>query len=275
MKVYFNTWLKNEEDLLINVLPIWKNYPIDKFVFYNHDSTDNSIDIINTILPKERVHIINNNYQSLNESLYRASMLNYSRENKADYCFCIDCDELLSSNLVDNFNEILKLYNDFDLKLYWYNVVENTLSRIRQDPLYLHNYRTFILPLNKTNNFDLSGWKYHVPRTPSINLPIQYTKEFGVLHLQAANKKFYAIKQLWYKHYENKEFGHDVDSINNAYDPVVNNLQFNAINTPNNIFSNIKIDLKFYENLEIKKGYLSYIKNNYNEKLITFGKTYL
>lgn len=274
MNIHFNTMLKNEEHLLKEVLPIWLHYPINKFVFYNDDSTDNSIEIIFQILGKDRVHIIENNKKNFNESYNRGSMLEYSRSDNADYVFCIDADELLSANFLEDFNEVIKVYEHFNLNLYWYNVVENKLSKIRQDPLYIHNYRTFILPIKHTDNFDLNNWKYHVPRTPTVHLPMQYTKEYGVIHLQAINKKFYTIKQLWYKHYEFIKFQHSIEEINNKYDPVINNLNFCSIDTPDKIIKNIKFDSSIYEKMLQAKEYYKFIVDNYNDKLITFGKEY-
>ena len=218
--------LKNEEDLLSEVLPIWINYPIDKFIFYDDNSTDNSVEIIESIIPRERYVILNDKLDHFNESHNRNSMLQFSREEKCDFVFSIDCDELLSSNLLKDINDVLKIYEKTNLYLFWYNVVNNSLGFYRNDPSYANNYRSFILPLKKTKNFDLNLFKYHTPRVPEIDLPVSGTKEYGIIHLQAINLKYYAIKQLWYKHYEYVTWGHEIDFINKRYDPVVNNLDF-------------------------------------------------
>lgn len=267
--------VKNEEDLLQHVLPIWKKYPINKFVFYNDNSTDNTIDIIEKNLEKDRYIILNDGLQSFNESHNRSRMLEYSRNEKADYVFTIDCDEILSSNLILKLDKILDIFETKNLLLYWYNVVEGTLKKTRQDPMYINNFRSFILPLKHTGKFDLTQWKYHTPRTPSIFLDTISTKSVGVIHLQAINKKFYALKQLWYKHYEFKEYGHSVSFINNRYDPVVNKLDFHSIDTPEEIIKDLQIDSKIYDKILEKKGYLKYIHEHYNADLITFGKEYL
>ena len=57
MKVALNTMVKNEEVMLSHVLPIWKNYPVDYFIFYDDNSTDNTNNIIYDLLPKEKVII--------------------------------------------------------------------------------------------------------------------------------------------------------------------------------------------------------------------------
>lgn len=275
MKIYFNTMLKNEEDLLKEVLPIWINYPIDKFIFYDDNSNDNSIEIIKSIIPRERYVILNDKLDHFNESHNRNRMLQFSREEKCDFVFSIDCDELLSSNLLKDINDVLKIYEKTNLYLFWYNVVNNSLGFYRNDPSYANNYRSFILPLKKTKNFDLNLFKYHTPRVPEIDLPVSGTKEYGVIHLQAINLKYYAIKQLWYKHYEYVTWGHEIDFINKRYDPVVNNLDFQPAITPKEIIDGINFNHNVYKNLEVKKGYSKFIEDNLQKDLITFGENFI
>jgi len=275
MKVALNTMVKNEEILLSHVLPIWKNYPVDYFIFYDDNSTDNTNNIIYDLLPKEKVIILNDKLEKFNEGYQRQKMIDESRNLGIDYVICLDADELLSSNIVKNFSSFIKNYETTDLYLYWYNVVNDTLSEHRTDPLYENNYRCFVLPLKHTGNLDVNLWQYHTPRTPNVNLPRSFTKEYGVLHLQSSNKKYYALKQLWYKHYEHLNYGHGFDYINQRYDPVVNNLNFNERITPFEIFEGINIDLSFMDGLEKTKGYIDYVKENYKEELITFGKEYI
>lgn len=275
MKTAFNTMLKNEERILPSILKIWSSYPVDVFIFYDDNSTDSSVDIIKEMLPKDRYIIVNDNLPKFNESYYRQKMIDISKENKVEIVFSIDCDELLTSNISKDFNNFIKIFNEVDLNLYWYNCVNDSIKQYRSDPQYKNNFRSFVLPLNKTGNLNLNSWKYHTPRTPFVNLPKSLTKEYGVLHLQAINKKFYAIKQLWYKHFEFVNYKHTVDFINSRYDPVVNNLEFNEELINENLIEGIEFDSKIYEGLEIEKGYLDFIHKNYNENLVTFGKEYL
>jgi hypothetical protein len=66
-----------------------------------------------------------------------------------------------------------------------------------------------------------------------------------------------------------------VHEINMKYDPVINNLEFNSIETPKQIVGDIKFDSSVYDDICIQKGYLDYIKKNYNKHLITFGEEYI
>jgi hypothetical protein len=275
MKIYFNTMVKNEGILLDSILPIWKLYPVDKFIFYNDNSNDDTVEVIKKHLQKDRFEILNDNLQKFHEAYHRSKMLEYSRDQNADFVFAIDSDELLSDNLVTDYKIILKEFDKFDIWLYWYNVVENSLQKIRQDPLYKENYRSFILPVQKTEKFNLNLWKYHTPRVPNVNLNKIGTKDYGVIHLQAINERFYALKQLWYKHYEFKEYKHDINQINLGYDPVVNNLNFMSVKTPSTIIGNLNFDSKIFDEIEKVKKYKQYIIEHNVPELVTFGKNYL
>jgi glycosyltransferase involved in cell wall biosynthesis len=261
--------------MLDSILPLWKEYPIDKFVFYDDNSTDNTLDIIDKHLPKDRYVVLNDRLTRFHEAHHRSRMLEYSRESEADIVMSIDADEILSKNLEEDLHPLLREYEKFDILLYWYNVVENSLGRIRQDPLYKENYRSFILPMNKTKKFDLSLWKYHTPRVPSVDLPKMITKRYGVIHLQSMNERYYALKQLWYKHHEFVEYRHSVQQINSGYDPVVNNLNFQSIDTPTFIVGNMRFDSSVFDEIEKVKGYKDYILQNFNQDLVTFGQKYV
>ncbi len=274
MRVHANVMTKNEELLLTELLPIWVNYPIEKFVFYNDNSTDDTVNTIKNHLG-DRAVIINDGLEEFNESHNRSRMLEYSRENGATHVIAMDCDELLSDNLVNNFTDVINSYETEDTYLYWYNVVNNTLGETRNDPSYVSNHRSFILPLKYTGKFNLALWKYHTPRTPQVSLRKKYTKDYGVIHLQSINTRFYALKQLWYKKYEYVKYNHPVTFINQRYDPVVNNLDFMSIKTPEKILGGIKFDYTVYDKMCEHKGYLKFIKENYNKDLITFGSQFL
>jgi hypothetical protein len=275
MKIGFNTMVKNEAKLLNLVLPIWKTYPIDLFIFYDDNSTDNTCEVIRRHLHKEKFLIINDKLPKFNEGYQRQKMIDESIKNKVDFIFCLDADELLTSNIIKDFDTFIDIYKHQDMWLFWYNTVNDNLMYYRNDPLYSNNFRSFVLPVKSISNLDTNAWQYHTPRTPNVNLPKIYTKKYGVIHLQASNKKFYAIKQLWYKHYEFVNYNHSVEFINNRYDSVINNLNFNESIINPELIDGIDIDLSVFEGLENEKGYKDFILNNYNEKLITFGKEFL
>ena len=270
--VHANVMVKNEGLILREVLPIWKNYPIDSFVFLNDGSEDDTAEVINEILGSRAV-ILERPLEKFHEAKNRAKMLEYSR-NKSDFVISIDADELLTTNMIQHWDQIMKTCQDFDLKMYWFNNVFD-ISTIRQDPAYVSNFRTFILNTKTCGEFDLSGERYHTPRTPNNNLQVVGTKDIGVLHLQALNVKHYVLKQLWYKHYEFVNYGYSASEINQRYDPVVNHLNFCEVSIPSQLVQGIKIDSSVFDKISEKKRYKEYIISNLNNDLLTFGKEFL
>ena len=272
MKVYANVMIQNESIILPHVYEYWKDYPVDKWVFYDDNSTDETVAVIKSLF-KDKAVIFEGKRKEFNESHNRSYMLEYSRSDGADFVLSIDADELLSTAWLLNWDTVLGKNLEYDTQYYWYNVVGD-VNTIRQDPMYASNYRTFLLPLKYTAKFDMTQYKYHTPRTPPVSL--QKAKcDVGVIHLQSINKRYYALKQLWYKHYEHQTWNHPVAFINSRYDPVVNNLNFMEQPTPPYINDGIEFDPSVYDEIEKIKGYKEYILENYNKHLVTFGEEYL
>jgi hypothetical protein len=275
MKVHANVPFRNEAVLLKHLVPIWNKYPIDEWVFFNDRSTDNSVEIVKTLDAK--VTIIDNTEAiaggEWHETKCRQVMLDYSRKNKAELIFAIDADEFLSSNMVKNWDELINILSDMSLNTYWYNFVDDT-QHIRQDSQYLHNYKTFIMHVPSVLNFTGNLLK-HTPRTPFTVQNQVKTKTYGLMHLQSMNVKFYALKQLWYKHWEYHVEKRPIEFINRRYDPVVNNLDFNKTRIEHYLVEGISLDPSIFDELLEVKGYKKYILENLVPELVTFGKEFL
>lgn len=272
-KIYANVMIQNESTILPHVYNYWKNYPVDKWIFYDDCSTDNTVEVIKDLFGN-KAEVIENKDANFSECRNRSAMLESSRSAGADFVLAIDADELLSSTVLEHWDVLLNELTKYDVQLYWYNVVDS-VQKIRQDSMYLENFRTFFVPLKSSQGFDMTQHKYHTPRTPQINLPQARSKDFGVIHLQSINRRYYALKQLWYKHYEHKTWNHPIEYINARYDPVVNNLNFNEAVTPKEICDGITFDASIYDEIEKVKGYKEYILSNLTPSLITFGEEYL
>lgn len=273
MIVHANVMVKDESIILPHVFKYWNEYPIDKWIFYNDNSVDNTTEVIQNNFG-DRAVVFESKESNFSESRNRSTMLEHSREAGADLVLAIDADELLSSNLLQKWEDVTNLCMVKDLQLYWFNVVGD-INTIRQDPMYVDNYRTFFVSLKNCEKFDMSLYKYHTPRLPAINLPKVWTKDVGVIHLQSINKRFYALKQLWYKHYESVTWNHSPIYINSRYDPVVNNLNFNESSIPAEIVGDMQFDPTVYDDIENSKGYLEFIKQNFKPELTTFGGEYI
>ena len=164
---------------------------------------------------------------------------------------------------------------DHKLMAFQWNVVGD-LGHYRCDPSYYSNYRDFIFPVEHTDKFDRTLWRYHSPRTPNINAPVgTLHDDQGFVHLQALNVRFYALKQLWYKTFEYLHYDKTVDDINAAYDPVVNGLDFCSRDMPAHILSLDTFDSGVFDRISKERGYVDYILEYSVPELITFGEEYL
>jgi len=269
-KVFANVMIQNEALILPHVHKYWKDYPVDKWVFYNDCSTDNTLEVINDLFPDAAV--FDNTDPRFSETRNRGTMWEFSRHQEAEFVLAIDADELLSANLIDMWDDVLT--KSEDSQLYWYNVV-GSMNEIRRDYNYLENYRTFFVPMASSLMFNPNDHMYHTPRTPRVTLPQTKRKDVGVIHLQAINKRYYALKQLWYKHYEVKTWNKNPHYVNQMYDGVVNNFNFNPQPIPQEILGDIEFDASIYDEIEKVKGYKDYILENLDKTLITFGEEYL
>lgn len=277
MNIHANVQVKDEARLLEEVLPEWMEYPIDKFVFLDDNSTDGTWEVIEEMCDPGRFELCFTFDASMkySESRNRGCMLECSRDAGADIVISLDADELLTDPLIDNFDSIMKAALDARLMMFQWNVA-GSMSMYRQDNAYFKNYRDFIFPMKRTGKFDYSLTEYHSPRTPPIDAPVQLlADEIGFVHLQALNVRFYALKQLWYKTYEYVNYGKSVDDINAAYDPVVNGLDFCAIPIPYGVIGWDDIDPTIFDRIAEDRKYVEQIKKHSVPELITFGKEYL
>jgi|TARA_Y100001937_G_scaffold35222_1_gene50535 glycosyltransferase involved in cell wall biosynthesis len=270
-----NVVFNNEAVILKHLVPIWNTYEIDEWVFYNDRSTDDSVDLLNQLDAK--VTILNDNLEGpFNETYCRDRMLEYSRDSGAEFVIAIDADEFLSVNFAEQLRPSLEeIFTKYEVASYWYNFV-NDINHIRQDPMYVENYKSFIMHVPSTGSFkQYQQMNIHCARTAPSKLPKVMSKEIGLMHLQAMNLEFYALKQLWYKHWEHKDLNQQAYHLNNKYDPVVNNLNLNPTKIDDELIKGISINANIFDELLLMKDYKGYILKNLVPELITFGKEYL
>lgn len=259
MKTYVNILMKNEEHLLGEVLKHWKEYPVDKFLFWDDNSTDKSIEIVKDVL-KEKA-IVFKSEEMFNEAKGRNFLARISKDEKADLIFSLDCDELFSYSLISQFDLFCKNALNYYIGIRQCNVVNGTLKKMRMDPMYKNNYRFFVIPVAKMNFLrDCNSGIHQSGREPEVNAQRFITDDFAFIHLQAINPKFYAMKQVFYKIDQIKNKIGNYEQIIKDIDIAANNLQFDEIETPIQYISNWEFDAKIFDKVLANRRYEAIIK---------------
>ena len=265
-----NCMVKNEAILLEHVLPIWSTYPVDEYIFFNDHSTDHTKDVIQKHLGT-RARIIDNPKNTFDEAYNRQCLLDESR---GDWILSIDSDELLTANFWQHADLVFNEVEDVEYRVFCYNLAGNWEYR-RCDPAYKSNYLCMTARRRDVRlNLDLKA--YHTQRRlPSKASTIVNIKLIGNIHLQSLNPGFYALKQLWYKHWEYHNLGKKASKINANYDKVVYGLKWSTQPLRAEHKGNLYIDPSVFDLLAQAKDYKQYILDNLVPELVTFGHKYL
>jgi glycosyltransferase involved in cell wall biosynthesis len=267
--IHLHSMVKNEELFLQKVIPIWKEYPVDKYVFLDDGSTDRTIEVIQDLLGLRAV-VLHRPFTYFHEAANRQTMLDYSF-GRAEWVLALDADEILTSGFFDSIEDYTELLNGARLEFYCFNVCNEGRS-FRQDPAYVDNYLTFLFAPQSKQHFDLNRDRYHSSkRYPKCDKSVVKANSLGVIHLQAFSKDFYLLKQLWYKHFEYIKYSRDITSINRQYDYVVNGGDFREVPMPKHLAVSLDLHEEFFGEIELRKGYKSFIRNHFNRDLCTFG----
>jgi len=273
MKVHANVQVKNEEVLLSAVLPIWKEYPIDNWVFFDDFSQDKTVELIKDVLGDRATIFERKEHSRYTPVANREKMFLHSKSKLADYVVVLDADELLSSTMLTDFDELLKINSRYNVFYYSFDAV-NSLNEHRVDGIHERNFKNIVIPVAHSScEYDISHG--HACRAPKINLQPVLTRDAGVIHLHTLSKRYYALKELYKKHRDFRELMKSVEDVNIEYDTIVNMLQFESEETPEKIVAGISFDSYVMDKAADKKKYKDYILKNKVEGLITFGEEHL
>lgn len=220
------TLTKNECFLLKEMLPIWSKYA-DGFVFFNDDSTDDTLEFLEQNKEKYNIlSIITRKYDIIGEltieSQVRQQLFDeaYKHTNKI---ICMDSDEYLESDLTKAQLENI-LDNEHDCKFYLEWVQYTSKDTIRVDGSWRYNLTDRIGKYTAQPQFPHRQMhSLHLPpATESKTFP---RNVIYIAHLQWLDKRWVGVKQYFWKvtDFVNKLL-HDADVVGaEAYDNSVNN----------------------------------------------------
>ena len=226
---------RNECFLLKEQMPIWSKYA-DGFVFFNDDSTDDTLEFLTankekynilSIITKTddivgKLKIESNIRQQLFDEAYKFS-------NKI---ICLDSDEYLESNLTKKeFEQLLE--QDVNCKYYLEWIQYTDKNTIRVDGSWKQNWTDRVIVCDERALFPIRQMhSLHLPVAKNdkcIGKHIMY-----IAHLQWLDKRRVGVKQYFWKvtDYINKLL-HNADVVGaQAYDNSVNNFIWEYAKAP-------------------------------------------
>lgn len=175
----------------------------DAIVFYDDASTDNTVEIVQSLASTCNIEkIIRNHEWRYNEHNYRSRLLQAGREIGGTHFIALDADEMFTANLLagDQLrNLILSLKPQEQIALAWIQLWRNTKQYRFDSSVWSNNYKAFIFCDDGATQYD--DIKFHLGRTPNNNWTTKTVSgyEYGVLHFQFVNWRNLLVKQAWYR----------------------------------------------------------------------------
>lgn len=223
------TMTRNECFLLKEQLPIWSKYA-DGFVFFNDDSTDDTVEFLQQNKEKYNILDIITRKDNIVDELKMESDIRQQLFDKAyeysNKIICMDSDEYLESDLTkEQLEQILDQEEDCKFYLEW--VQYTSKNTIRVDSGWKQNYTDRIAKYKERALFPTR-------QMHSLHLPTaREAKSFPnnvmyIAHLQWLDKRRVGVKQYFWKvtDYVNKLL-HNADIVGaEAYDNSVNNFKW-------------------------------------------------
>ena len=223
------TLTRNECFLLKEQLPIWSKYA-DGFVFFNDDSTDDTLEFLEQNKEKYNILSIITRKDDITGTLKMESDVRqelfdeaYKYSNKI---ICMDSDEYLESDLTkEQLEQILDQEQDCKFYLEW--VQYTSKDTIRVDGGWKQNFTDRIAKYKERAVYPVRQMhSLHLP--PAIESKAFPRDVIYIAHLQWLDKRRVGVKQYFWKvtDYVNKLL-HNADVVGaEAYDNSVNNFQW-------------------------------------------------
>lgn len=219
MKVIALMPVKNEAWILDYTLACLKDF-VDEIIVVN----DGSIDESKNISTKYKKVTLYENKQRISagwpEFSIREKLLSLGREHSGTHFICIDADEIISYNFLDNIDEyISKLRKGLKLSLQWLALWKSPYVYRDDNSVWSSNFKDFIVYDDGKMSHDYAF--IGVGRTPGVNSPDKIVKvepEDGVvLHYQGAAWQRSQLKQGWYRCSELIKYPNTEKTINDKY----------------------------------------------------------
>lgn len=198
---------RNEQWVLEAALPAALRL-VDRLVFLDHDSTDDTPRIVDRIDREHPGRIVRASWSGrhYHEMAIRQRTLDAGRDAGGTHFFWIDADEVITANLIGPVrDEIARLSPGETLELPWLAMWESPRCFRQDASVWTNNFKTFAFADDPTIAYRVQrdGYDMH-QQTPNgvrskPKRPIADQSLGGVMHLQFANRRRLIAKHAWYK----------------------------------------------------------------------------
>jgi FkbM family methyltransferase len=215
----------------------------DSIVYFDDDSSDDSLAIVESIAQECRVeHIIRKRNGEFHETIRRALPLAAGRELGGTHFVVIDADEAFTANLTQADllrRRILALEPGDVLELAWIQLWRSVAQYRHDASVWTNNYKAFVFADDGTSCYDETF--IHLERVPSglggkrHRIP---GYEYGLMHFQFVNWRNLLVKQAWYRCLERiHDPSKPARTINELYAPSKDERDLGLREVPNSWFA--------------------------------------
>jgi len=255
------TMTRNECFLLKELLPLWQKYA-DGFIFYNHFSTDDTVEFLNANKEKYNILEIIDPPSDL-ESPYAIMETNKRQKlfdealKYTDKIICLDSDEYLDGKMSKQ--DLISTLNEQPNTVFYSQWVQYAgKNTLRTDGDWSKSFNDRVGNYQKRFEFPVrSRHSLHLP--PALNYSRFNPEDLFIAHLQWIDKRWVGIKQYFYKvtdYVMHKEYGFTDIVGKEAYDNSVKDFAW--------LYSPAPVELKVSEDIYKTQD----IKNNFKLKEI-------
>lgn len=197
----------------------------DAIVYFDDNSTDDSVSIVESIAEECRVErIVRKEDDRFHETIRRALPLEAGREIGGTHFIVIDADEAFTANCTEGHflrQKILQLSPGDSLELAWIQLWRSVTAYRHDDSVWTDNYKAFVFADDGHCRYDETF--IHLERVPSGLTGKRVRIEgydYGLMHFQFVNWKNLLLKQAWYRCIERVNHPQKpADEINALYAP--------------------------------------------------------
>lgn len=253
---------------------------VDEIIAIDDGSIDDSAKILKDAGAKvhssEKLRMYNSGWS---EGSIRSELLRLGRESNATHFLCLDSDESLSNQFVENYKDLINYLNPGQkLSMQWLALWKSYTHYRHDQTVWSNNWKDFIVMDDGKIEYN-SNQHMHVGRTPGpnegtwVNIP---NTTGSVLHFQFSAFNNFQLKQCWLRCSDLIQRPNDSLSINQQYSITLLDSNVGLQKMPEEWYEGIpfptvmNFDPNWNESTFVRKDLLSGIMKYFNDYGVEF-----